>query len=114
MLQASEVQEVQVLVEEEQEKAKTLDSIVVSLRSDLLLAREEQERLAERLRLQEKEASEREEVVEAALNKVREGDRALKLNVLTQGWWRGSRSCHYGEDSCCLEEGAAGGALHII
>ena len=73
MLQASEVQEAQVLVEEEQEKAKTLDSIVVSLRSDLLLAREEQERLAERLRLQEKEASEREEVVEAALNKVREG-----------------------------------------
>ena len=45
MLQASEVQEVQVLVEEEQEKAKTLDSIIVSLRSDLLLAREEQERL---------------------------------------------------------------------
>ena len=73
MLQASEVQEVQVLVEEEQEKAKTLDSIVVSLRSDLLLAREEQDRLAERLRLQEKEASEREEVVEAALNKVRKG-----------------------------------------
>ena len=79
MLQASEVQEVQVLVEEEQEKAKTLDSIVVSLRSDLLLAREEQERLAERLRLQEEEASEREEVVEAALNKVREGGQSFEV-----------------------------------
>ena len=79
MLQASEVQEVQVLVEEEQEKAKTLDSIIVSLRSDLLLAREEQERLAERLRLQQKEASEREEVVEAALNKVREGERSFEV-----------------------------------
>ena len=79
MLQASEVQEVQVLVEEEQEKAKTLDSIVVSLRSDLLLAREEQERLAERLRLQQKEASEREEVVEAALNKVREREQSFEV-----------------------------------
>ena len=79
MLQASEVQEVQVLVEEEQEKAKTLDSIIVSLRSDLLLAREEQERLAERLRLQQKEASEREEVVEAALNKVREREQSFEV-----------------------------------
>ena len=58
MLQASEVQEVQVQVEEEQEKARTLESIVASLRSDLLLAREEQERLQERLQLQEKEAVE--------------------------------------------------------
>ena len=71
MLQASEVQEVQVQVEEEQEKARTLESIVASLRSDLLLAREEQERLQERLHLQEKEAVEREVVVKAALSKVR-------------------------------------------
>ena len=103
----------QVLVEEEQEKAKTLDSIVVSLQSDLLLAREEQERLAERLRLQEKEASEREEVVEAALNKVREGGQSCEVEFLTQGWGRGSRSCHCGEDSCCLEEGAARGRHNL-
>ena len=60
----------QVQVEEEQEKARTLDSIVATLRSDLVLAREEQERLQEKLQLQEKEAVEREVVVKAALSKV--------------------------------------------
>ena len=67
MLQASEVQEVQVQVEEEQEKARTLDSIVASLRSDLLIAREEQERLKERLHLQEKEAAEKDVVARLEL-----------------------------------------------
>ena len=77
VLQASEVQEVQVQVEEEQEKARTLDSIVASLRSDLLLAREEQERLQEKSQLQEKEAVEREVVVKAALSKVGGGAKEI-------------------------------------
>ena len=67
----------QVQVEEEQEKARTLDSIVATLRSDLVLAREEQERLQEKLQLQEKEAVEREVVVKAALSKVGGGAKEI-------------------------------------
>ena len=95
MLQASEVQEVQVQVEEEQEKARTLDSIVASLRSDLLIAREEQERLKERLHLQEKEAAEKDVVVEAALSKVGNGTRSRIYQMFRQSkafyltGWRG-------------------------